>query len=225
MSQHAPSPACPPIPARSPSVGAVVKTLGTVSALALISLNLPASARAEGASAPAVSATKAFAGEKLRLDSHRANGADDGIVRTSLRLRWGHRYTMTVRGTASYYSPASYTDPPRPLVLCGKPEFAPMFRSPGVPDGPVGVDPEFVFARPWTRSQCGRVPGRWSNFQIKTKRFFFHPTPREGAARSDHTYTYTIIGRDRVGAFRLVDKAGARDNYGVFRVGLEAATA
>jgi len=226
MSQHAPSPARPPVPARSLSVGAVATTLG--SALALVSLTLPASALADGASTPAVSATKVFADEALRLDSHRANAADKGIVRTSQRLRSGHRYTMTVKGTASYYPPAFYTAPRRPLVLCGTPERAAMFRSPDAVNGPVGVDAEFVFARPWTRSQCSRVPGRWSNFQIKTSRFFFHRTPNDGtsgAARSDHTYTYTIIGRGRVAALRLVDGAGAQDNYGVFRIGIKAATA
>ncbi|MDQ1726533.1 MAG: hypothetical protein QOK14_578 [Frankiaceae bacterium] len=196
---------------------------GTASALALASLILPANALADGSSARAVSATKSFANQTLRLDSHRASDADSAIVSTSQRLRRGDRYTLTVEGTASYYSPASYSALQRPLVLCGTPERAAMFRSPGTENGPVGVDPEFVFARPWTRSQCGRVPGHWSNFQIRTSRFFFHPAPRgrtSGAARSDHTYTYTIIGRGRAATFRLVDGAGARDNYGVFRIGI-----
>lgn len=197
---------------------------GTASALALASLILPAGALAD-ASAPAAT-TKGFANQTLWLDSHRASAADNGIVRTSQRLRRGARYTVTVKGTASYYSPASYA-PRRPLVLCGKPERAAMFRSPGAVNGPVGVDPEFVFARPWTRSQCSRVPGHWSNFQINTNRYFFHPTPRAGtprAARSDHSYTYTVVGRGRVAAFRLVDRADTRDNYGVFRIGIKAAT-
>jgi hypothetical protein len=185
-----------------------------------VSLTLPASALAHDASTPPPTA---FADETLQLDSHRAIAADNGIVRTRHGLRWGRSYTMTVKGTASYYSPAAYTSPRRPLVLCGKPEMSALFRSRGTANGPVGVDAEFVFARPWTRPKCSRVPGHWSNFQIRTSRYFFHPEPRGGigdAARSDHTYTYTIIGRGRVAAFRLVDGADARDNHGVFRIGI-----
>jgi len=153
-------------------------------------LTLPAGALADGASAPAVSAAKVFANETLRLDSHRATAANHGIVRTRQRLRSGQRYTMTVKGTASYYAPAAYTAPRHPLVLCGTPEPAAMFRSPGAVNGPVGVDPEFVFARPWTRSQCGRVPGHWSNFQIK------RPDARRGAQRS-HLHLHDHRARPR----------------------------
>jgi hypothetical protein len=191
---------------------------GAASALALMSLTLPAIAAGDDASR---STSTAPAGRMLRLDSHRAIAADDGIVTSRHRLRWGRSYTMTVKGTASYYAPAAYRAPRRPLVLCGKPEPRALFRSAGTANGPVGVDAEFVFARPWTRSQCSRVPGHWSNFQIRTSRYFFHPEPRGAigdAPRSDHTYTYTIIGRGRVIAFRLVDRADAQDNYGVFRI-------
>jgi hypothetical protein len=194
---------------------------GAASALAIASLTLPADAVADDAS---TSTPATFADQTLQLDSHRASAADNGIVRTRRRLRWGRPYTVTVKGTASYYSPAAYRAPRRPLVLCGKPELGAMFRSGGTANGPVGVDPEFVLARPWTRSQCSRVPGHWSNFQIRTSRYFFHPEPRGGigaAARSDHTYTYTIIGRGRAVSFRLVDRAGAQDNYGVFRIAIQ----
>ena len=104
---------------------------------------------------------------------------------------------------------------------------APCSVSRLVLDGPVGADAEFVFARPGRRRECGRVLDRWSNFQIRTKRYFFHRAPRgglRGSARSDHSYTYTIIGRGRVAAFRLVDGAGAGDNYGVFRIAIKDAT-
>lgn len=196
-------------------------------ALAVVSLTATACASADGAAAPATPTSKAVANQTLRLDSHRADAGATGVVSTRRKLREGRRYTLTVKGTASYYSPISYTAPRRPEVPCGRPERGAMFRSPGTVDGPVGVDAEFVFARPARRSECGRVLDRWSNFQIRTKRYFFHSAVRAGmgrAMRSDHTYTYTIIGRGRVAAFRLVDGAGVQDNYGVFRIGIRDAT-
>jgi len=147
------------------------------------------------------------------------------------RLERGRHYVVVARGTISYYAGRQYRRPVRPWdTVCGRTEPRPQFRSPGRPNGPVGMDAETVFARPWTRRMCARYPGavNWGNFQISTGGRF-RDLPAAGAPftapRADHTYAYVVRGRDRRVRFRLVDTRGKRDNYGRLRIRVRPAVA
>ena len=141
---------------------------------------------------------------------------------TSFTLPKGVWYVATVSGTVSYYSPINYTKPQRPYkILCGAPQTGRQ--------GPVGLDAEFTFARPWTKNKCDRahLPIHWSNFQASTGGNWAHPQTlgvAPTAPTANHTYSYVLQGRNKPATFRLTD-IYYRDNYGTLRISLRPARA
>ena len=105
-------------------------------------------------------------------------------------------------------------------MICGTPQNSAL--------GPVGMDAEFLFARPWTAKACRRyvIPTAWSVFQASTakKAQYAHPrmfvwTP---APTANHTYSYVLLGRGAPAKFRLLDRFPS-DNYGSLSINLRPA--
>lgn len=146
------------------------------------------------------------------------------------RLTGGKWYVLTAAGTGSYFKPGMWTHPilhhHRLGVVCGTPEAAPMFPTPGA-TGKVGVDPETMFARLTTRRRCKQdpLPRTSRRFVINNGSGYRHPTTLTGrytVPRSDHTYSYAIHGLGRRLSVRVRDQI-ASDNYGAFHLTLRAA--
>lgn len=167
--------------------------------------------------------------QSVTLDSREArNDGAAGPIATRTRLARGASYLVTVRGTFSYYPAATWLAPVPPLpVICGRPEPAPVFGTPGRSEGPVGFDAERIFAFPTTQRDCDSMslPVAWKNFQVSAGGSFAHPRrvrrPRGQPARP-HTYHYRLRGRGRPARFRLRD-SHASDNYGLLRISVRAA--
>ena len=155
----------------------------------------------------------------VTLRSH-STGRAPG-VKTRFRLPRGVWYVARVSGTMSWYSPIDYAKPRHPYnMVCGHPQM--------VHGLPVGVDAEFVFARPWTTLACAqaRLPSHWRNFQTLGAGGWVHPqtlgkAPAAPSAR--HVYRYVLRGRNRVARFRVTDSYYA-DDYGALTISLRPAT-
>lgn len=155
--------------------------------------------------------------ETLVLDSH--EGTSDGAAGpvTTTRPLADRRYSVTVRGTFSFYGPEAWAVP---AGVCGVPEPRPLLPG-GAPSGPVGFDAETIFALPATQASCARVrlPRRWANFELALGRGWGHPRSAVRAGR--HAYRYVVRGRRRRARFRLVDSFAA-DNYGRLEITVRA---
>lgn len=165
--------------------------------------------------------------DTLKLDSYSKGAIPSGT--TSFKLSKDTWYVATVSGTMSYWAPINYTKPQRPYkIVCGAADNSAAYSGSQGGNGPVGLDAEFVFARPWTKSKCAQahLPMHWSNFQASTGGAWAHPqtlgaTPT--APTADHTYNYVLLGHGKAAQFRLTD-IYYRDNYGILRVSVRPAT-
>jgi hypothetical protein len=146
------------------------------------------------------------------------------------KLANGTWYVLEASGTGSYFKPSQWSNPivhhHRRGVVCGTPESAPMFPTAG-PTGPVGVDPETMFARLTTRKKCSRdpLPRTTRRFQLNSGNGFRHPTTLSGrytAPRPDHAYSYPVLGLRHKLSVRVRDRVAA-DNYGAFELTLRVA--
>lgn len=150
-------------------------------------------------------------------------------TQSSFKLAKADWYVATVSGTMSYWAPINYSKPQRPYkIVCGTPEGAAQYSGSRGGNGPVGLDAEFLFSRPWTKNACTRahLPTHWSNFQASTGGGWAHPQILGGvpsAPTPDHTYSYVLLGRNQPVQFRLTD-IYYRDNYGALHISLRPAT-
>ncbi len=174
--------------------------------------------------------------EKLSLDTyyHWSKRHTPEVISKS-RLPTG-LYVATVTGTFSYWS-AKYLKHPHPTrrrpwtMICGTLESAPLFAS-GGGTGPVGMDPEFVFGRPWDPTECAKypLPKKWTGFQTNTGLVgWSHPSALNlsypARPTPTHTYEYALkVRRPRHIAFRFRDN-DTQDNYGTIEITLRQATA
>jgi hypothetical protein len=120
-------------------------------------------------------------------------------VSTSGPLDPTKHYLAEVQGTYSLWSKASWA---RPCDLTFK--AAPIFASPGTANGPVGVDPEFIFAAPEGSVRCNKTkPLHFEEFEINTGGGFAHREPlgAPSAPTADHRYTYLLPGGGTVASF------------------------
>jgi hypothetical protein len=175
-------------------------------------------------------AAPASADEQLTLDlrqSTQPGGA--GPVITAEPLAAGQPYVVTVSGTGSIWPLARWSAGP----VCGAAERAPMFPTPAVANGPVGLDAETVFAvppgAPFPGFPCAPATIPFHVFQYQPVGLqmnagggFVYVTPvggPYGAPRPDHTYTYAITGAGAPLAVRFADEP-VGDNYGLLRIGV-----
>jgi len=158
----------------------------------------------------------------LRLSDPHATFSD--------KLAAGTWYVVTASGTGSYFKPSQWSNPllshHRRGIVCGTPESAPMFPTAG-PTGPVGVDPETMFARLTTRRKCANdpLPRTSRRFQLNDGNGYRHPTTLSGrytSPRGDHTYSYPVLGHRHKLSVRVKDPVTS-DNYGAFHVTLRVA--
>ncbi len=139
-----------------------------------------------------------------------------GPKHTGHILPAGTYYVAEVSGAISYYAKRQYSHPSKPwATVCGTPEAG--------AGGPLGIDAEFVFARPWTSPCPMSLPRHWNNFEISTTNgvTYSHPIPIGGpfsAPTPEHHYDYALIGSGKYALFRLRDMPDGRpstaDNYG-----------
>jgi hypothetical protein len=185
------------------------------------------------ASAHTPSKSTHSASNNLVLDSYEPNNDGFAGAVTSKVLPLHSNWVAEVQGTISYYASSAYTVPSAPWpVLCGTPDLTgPMFPSLAFPASKVvGMDPEFLFARPWTAKRCAKhpLPLHWSNFQISRGAGFAHRTQiggRKPTMEPDHKYLYPISGIGEPAQFRLKDRPRTSDNYGTLHILVRRATA
>ena len=166
--------------------------------------------------------------DTMKLDSYSKGSIPSG--KTSFKLSKDTWYVATVSGTLSYWAPINYTKPQHPYkIVCGTPDSSAWYSSASEGgNGPVGLDAEFVFARPWTKNKCAQahLPMHWSNFQVTTGGAWDHPQTLGAAPTAptaDHTYNYVLLGHGKAAQFRLTD-IYYRDNYGILWVSVRPAT-
>ncbi len=139
-----------------------------------------------------------------------------GPVNTAQALPGGALYVAEVTGAISYYAKKQYVHPSDLWnTVCGEPLVEPK--------GDLGIDAEFVFARPWTTPCPEKLPVRWDNFELSVNNgtVFAHPRPLNGpftAPTPEHRYSYPMVGVGKYALFRLRDDPGGNpataDNYG-----------
>lgn len=189
---------------------------------------LPLAATLLSVTAALGSPVSATARETLLLDTHGQAGATFTGPVQSAPLTAGARYYARVSGTASIYR-IDHWKVGRPP--CGTPEAAPQYPSPGVPNGPVGMDAETVFgvtAYAWFHGySCSvkRFPFRLARYtdgglQLSQGGPFSRPVPVGGPRdipRTDHTYVYALTGAGQPLSARWVDRP-LEDDYGQFKI-------
>jgi hypothetical protein len=149
-----------------------------------------------------------------------------GPVGAGADLAAGKLYVAEVSGSFSYFAADMYTDPHGPWdVLCGDPLSG--------PEGPLGADAEFIFARPWTSPCPASLPTHWSNFELSTTAGVYrHPEILGGplaVPTADHEYDFPLLGSGSEPTFRLHDDPeghpATADNYGALAITVRAAAA
>lgn len=106
--------------------------------------------------------------------------------------------------------------------VCGKPERRPMYRSPGVRNGRVGADVEFIFAE--REAHCSKwgpqALGAGVSFEMTLARKYKDMDPMGwpmAAPTPEHTYRYALVGQGRRAGFRIRE-FNMVDNYGRIRI-------
>jgi hypothetical protein len=166
--------------------------------------------------------------QTLKLNSHEKNiSGYAGPIHTSRIMPTGKLYVAEVSGAISYYAKRQYRRPSGLWnTVCGEPEASPQ--------GPLGIDAEFVFARPWTAPCPRKLPVRWDNFEISANNggVYSHPAPLGGpftVPTPGHHYNYPMVGAGKYGLFRLKDSPGGNpataDNYGRLTIHIRPAVA
>ncbi len=193
---------------------------------AIASLTMAAPAMATGGSTSGISI------EQFKLDFYEAGTVTQplgdgaaGPVSTSKVIPNGKVAIVAVRGTVSAFNAVQWTAPPG-IHLCGTPEPAPIFQSPGTTNGAVGTDAEFNFARPFPNSTfCPPAfPRHHTLFQMDFGDGFAHYEPIGGQPTAvsntwfgPHVYFYAVMGQGQKARFQELD-GNTVDNYGQYRI-------
>lgn len=159
-------------------------------------------------------AARAATPETLLLDVHDPVARSQPTAIAANSLEAGRGYLVTVSGTYSIVPTERWRQP----AVCGAPSAVPLLPSPGVENGPVGLDAELQFARTADQGCSGAYPRHHNRFQIDVGNGFLH-VPAEGSpvARPAASYRYRVIGTGERPRFRVWDDPAA-DNYGVLRI-------
>jgi hypothetical protein len=137
------------------------------------------------------------------------------LVTASTPLADGSAILLTVSGTFSYWDSASWR-----TVCHGTPEANPVHPSPARANGPVGSDPEYIFAHPEDNISCVNGTPRSTRPSISLStdggRNFTDPLPLNYSYNPAHVYQYRITGKGHPLQVRLGDSFYG-DNYGILR--------
>ena len=155
--------------------------------------------------------------EELWLDSRSGTP-----IRSTMVLKKGTPYLLTMQGTYSAWGGLSNTSP-----KSGKPEPKPMFPSPKGANTLVGIDPEFVFAWPkGSGLDRSSEPAPLRNPTIEVSldggKTWKHPSSTTPFNATDHAYNYELAGGENALQVRLVDKPYS-DNYGRVQISVQPA--
>jgi hypothetical protein len=188
-----------------------------VAALAVATYLMPSAARAES----------------LQLDVHDPSGQGEPTAVSSVALPPGATYLVVVRGTVSIFGTQVWAN--NAAALCGASEAAPLLPSPGIVNGPVGMDADTLFSVPGTSIPgfpCDSVsiprhqPSS-SGLRINAGAGFRSFTPVGGpfvVPTPDHVYRYEIPSTGEPLSFTFADRP-ATDNYGIFAINIGSAEA
>jgi hypothetical protein len=165
--------------------------------------------------------------QTLYLDTHEAaNDGAAGPVATNKPLAPNAYYFVSVRGTFSAWGKSELDT----NGMCGTPEAAPIYPSPGVDNGRVGLDPEFTFAASKLSTYfCSQsLPVHNQVVQMDNGTGFAHREPIGGVPSRPsyrHVYRYLIKGAGTASTFRsqMVDDP-LTDNYGKLKIFVRLAT-
>lgn len=145
-------------------------------------------------------------------------------VLTGDLLPFGQTTMVTVEGTYSAFNATLMAPGSAGFAMCGTPESAPIFPTPGVTNGRVGQDAEFGFARPVTGKTCSArnqasVPKRYRLLRLSTDggSTYFSPAADQTIPNAAHVYTYSVIGADHPLKAYIMD-ANYSDNYGQLKL-------
>jgi hypothetical protein len=160
---------------------------------------------------------------KLRAHAPNVTGYG-GPAHTKGTLPPGELYVAEVSGAVSYWATKQFRHPSAPWnTVCGDPLPSSL--------GPLGIDAEFVFARPWF-GPCPTLPMHWNNFELSTGSSYSHPQPIGGPFTQptpEHKYSYALVGQGGKATFRLRDMPNGHpataDNHGFLTIHVRRAVA
>lgn len=160
--------------------------------------------------------------DELWLDSHSLQSPDmAGPVEGDMALEEGVLHRIEVQGTFSPWAANHWWD-----ICAGVAETAPLFPSPGVINGIVGLDAAFVFSWPpssaslcpgGTPSMDPPLPSRALEFSLDGGLSWFKPEPLNPELNVDHIYAYEVVGAGLPLHARLVNGRPG-DDYGQLAV-------
>jgi hypothetical protein len=165
--------------------------------------------------------------QALTLNTYDPSNTTAAVSPQTSTLTSGKLYLVVVRGTFSAFAAkfwngfAPFGSSGPSYVVCGSPESAPIFASPGTTNSSVGTDAETTFARPWLGTCPSNVtyPNHYPNFQMNFGSGFSHYSPLGGDRSSPspyHTYFYAVQGQGQPAQFRVLDNPS--DDYGQFAI-------
>lgn len=155
------------------------------------------------------------------VDLDLAVAGDDGYpTAEGPVLEAGVTYVLEVEGTYSIWGESMWNGG----TCRGNPAPAPTFASPGVTNGPAGVDAETWFAIPSGSSLCNPsfpIPNHTGlvRMNLDGTDDFDHVEPVSGKPEEpsvDHTYVYRVVGQGHAFRVRREDSASS-DDYGILR--------
>jgi hypothetical protein len=168
-------------------------------------------------------------GDAMYLHSYNAQNRNITDEVTGPKLKSQQWYVVTVSGAVSYYAAHFYKKPEGKYnTVCGNPVHALIPGQDPTTTPPAGIDAEFVFARPWKKDKCGKLPVHWSNFALNTYNWWRHLAPAGPyltAPNPDHTYSYYVRGEGHAIQFHLSDPPRSDDNYGDLKIVVRKAAA
>lgn len=141
----------------------------------------------------------------------------------------GEPYLITVQGTFSVWLATRWEGGVCPDMPA---EEAPMWDSLSLPgdnwNGMVGLDPEYLFAKPdiygCPDPDTGPLPSTVVQISLEgdLPEKYSHPTPTDPSYNPSHLYQYRVMGTGQEAFTRFADP-NPNDNYGSLRVIVESA--
>jgi len=153
------------------------------------------------------------------IDSFFVNTRSSAPVSGNLPLVEGTEYWIEIDGTFSLWTNHWLSG-----VCNGTPDPMPKYPSPGVTNGLVGVDPEYVFAAPIGSNLCSRILPYWIKgnetlieINLNDTTGWINPIPVDTSYNTEHLYRYQVVGNNAPLQIRVVDSP-INDNYGLLRI-------
>jgi len=131
------------------------------------------------------------------------------------KLEKNTTYLLKVQGTISLWTSNSWGN-----VCKGTPEAETLYESPGINNGQVGLDANFLFASVGGASYCDKqLPLKDYRFEISVDggNIWFHPNFIDNEINSCHSYSYLFNAKGYSLLARYNDEP-IDDNYGMLKI-------